>query len=418
VIEVEGTDPELVMAVANALPPISIDQIQQLQSARFTRTRENLNEQIILVNQQIIDTQAKIDQLAAPQTIGDDLRLSQLESTLLQHRNSYVAFQESYEALRLAEAQSVDSVLVVAPAVLPNSPIYPNPILNIGLALSLGLFLGIIIVLLLEYLDDRLQSSEQLGLLTGAPMLAEIDWIEDGSKIDSQKDSLIALEQPRHPISEKFRTLRTNLQFSNIDIGFRSILVTSAIPGEGKSTIAANLACVMAQAGRQVVLIDADLRRSTQFRNFLLRPSPGLAEALLAEKVSPELFLQAGPIPNLQILTSGQSVPNPAELLASERMKNLIDRIGEQADIIIIDSPPIVPVTDAQVLGRLVQGALLVASLQVTPRHLVAQAASSLAQVNIPLLGTVLNHQSRQSSNRTEKYSYYGYNDRIINNSK
>lgn len=406
-VSAEGTDPNLVMTVANTLPAIFIDKMQEIQTARYAVSKQNLQEQLAFLETQIADGKTQIDAMGPPQSGADNLTLSRLEEAQTQYQSSYSGLLQNYETLRLAEAQSVDSISVVEPAVLPENHIRPRTLNNTLLAAIAGAMLALGVIFLIEYLDDRVRSPDELSAILGAPWLGVIAAMPDVDEKTFDSRRLITQQQPRHPISESFRTLRTNLQFSSVDTGLRSLLLTSASPGEGKTTMAANLAVVMAQAGRQVVLVDADLRRPVQHKVFEVRRSPGLADALLGEEMTPLAYLQPGPLPNLRILTCGHEVPNPAELLGSRRMQELIQRLQEEVDLIIIDSPPVLAVTDAQVLGRLAQGVLLVVDANTTSRNEVIRAAEAMRQVNIPLLGAVVNRLS--TSSRGYYYYYHSY---------
>jgi capsular exopolysaccharide synthesis family protein len=220
--------------------------------------------------------------------------------------------------------------------------------------------------------------------------------------------ALISVSDPRHPIVEAYRRLRTNLQFYNLDAGLSSLLVTSAEAGEGKSMTSANLAVVMAQSGARVIVVDADLRKPRQHRIFGLMRQPGLTEALRSGSFSPSLLQEAPGVPNLRVLTSGEIVPNPAEVLGSQRMRQLVEQLHAESDILIFDTPPLLAVTDAQVVGHLVDGALLVINSQKTPAGAIHRALQSLIQVNVPIMGAVLNRLS--GSGRAYYYYCYYYN--------
>jgi non-specific protein-tyrosine kinase len=201
---------------------------------------------------------------------------------------------------------------------------------------------------------------------------------------------LITVSEPRSPISEAYRTLRTNLDFASLDQALKTLVVTSAGVGEGKSTTLANLAVVSAQAGRKVVLVDADLRRPTLHQIFGLSNEAGLTTAMMDEtsRTSPPL-LGSG-VEGLSVLTSGPLPPNPAELMGSRRMEEVIAALAEDADQIFFDTPPVVAVTDAAVLATKVDGVLLVVSAGKTRREYARTAVQRLQQINARLVGTVL----------------------------
>jgi non-specific protein-tyrosine kinase len=199
---------------------------------------------------------------------------------------------------------------------------------------------------------------------------------------------LIAFTKPRSPQAEAYRGLRTNIQFSAAERPLRSLLVTSAGPGEGKSTAAANLAVVMAQADVKTVLVDCDLRRPSLHEIFHLRNASGLTNLFLAgDGQAGELPLQQTAVPNLWLLPSGPLPPNPAELLGSSRMDTALTRLAERADVVILDSPPVAAVTDAAVLSTKVDGVLLVVGAGTVKRDVVRRAKSQLEAVNARVLG-------------------------------
>jgi len=219
------------------------------------------------------------------------------------------------------------------------------------------------------------------------------------------EDKLVAADHPRSPVSEAYRILRTNLQFSAVDKPLRTLLITSANPIEGKSLTAANLGVVMAQAGLSVVIVDTDLRRPTQHRIFRLTREEGLTSALVQGNPTPVRYLQSTKVDKLSVLVTGPLPPNPSELLASERMASLIEYLKECADIVIFDSPPCLAVTDAAVLSSQVDGVLLVVDAGTSRRELAARAVEHLRKVGGNMLGVVLNRLSPRGSG----YYYYYY---------
>ncbi len=203
-------------------------------------------------------------------------------------------------------------------------------------------------------------------------------------------NELITVSDPRSPISEAYRTLRTNLDFAGLDRALRTLVVTSAGVGEGKSTTLANLAVVSAQAGRKITLVDADLRRPTLHEIFGLDNSVGLTTMMMDEAVLASPPLQATGVEGLTVLTSGPLPPNPAELMGSRRMEEVIAALVERADQVLFDTPPVVAVTDAAVLATKVDGVLLVISAGKTRREVARAAVQRLQQINARLVGTVL----------------------------
>lgn len=211
-------------------------------------------------------------------------------------------------------------------------------------------------------------------------------------------DQLITLSDPRSPAAEAFRTLRTNIYFSSLDQTIQTLVVTSAAPGEGKSTVLANLAVAMAQGDRTTILVDADLRRPTVHEIFGLKNESGLTSLFIDKKSALNPSLQDVGVPNLQVLTSGPLPPNPAEVLGSKRMLEVIADLKTRADIILFDAPPVIAVTDATVLGTRVDGVLLVINSGHTRRESAKRAKAQLEKLNIRVVGAVLNGTSIDSA--------------------
>ncbi|PEJ59494.1 capsular biosynthesis protein [Bacillus sp. AFS002410] len=221
---------------------------------------------------------------------------------------------------------------------------------------------------------------------------------------ETLKRFLITLTNPKSPFAEQYRTVRTNIQFSSIDKKVKSILVTSSEPSEGKTTTIANLAVTYAQQGKKVLLVDADLRKPQLHSDFKLENFKGLTTAIAQEK-SLKDFIQKSQIDNLSILTSGPIPPNPSELLSSEKMKNLIAIMYEQFDIVLFDAPPLLAVTDAQIISQVCDGTILVVRRGHASKEKIKKAKELLTLVNANILGVVLN---RAEQEKDGYYYYYG----------
>lgn len=214
--------------------------------------------------------------------------------------------------------------------------------------------------------------------------------------------TLITLTNPRSPVSEAYRTLRTNLSFYSLDNPLRSLVVTSAAPDEGKSTTVANLAVTMAQSGRKTILVDCDLRRPSLHTLFNLQNNIGFTNMLLDENAAAPL--QKTEVGNLLVLTSGSKPPNPADILGSRQMDRIIATLVEQADMVLFDAPPVVAVTDAVVLGTKVDGVLLVVSAGKTRRDHAEKAKQILEKANVRIIGVTLTNAPKDTS----LSDYYG----------
>lgn len=220
----------------------------------------------------------------------------------------------------------------------------------------------------------------------------------------SHKRSLITKISPKSSISEQYRTVRTNIQFSAVDQELKSIMVTSADPAEGKSTTVANLAIVFSQQGKRVLLVDADLRKPTVHYTFQAPNIYGLTNVLTKQKNLEEVVIETD-VENLQVLTSGPIPPNPAELLGSKAMLEFLTSVEETYDVVLFDSPPLLAVADAQILANLCEGSLLVIGSGKTETEKVVKAKDLLATAKGKLLGALLNNKKMEKSNY---YYYYG----------
>lgn len=229
---------------------------------------------------------------------------------------------------------------------------------------------------------------------------------------DSKNDKLLTLKRrllahnsPKDPVAEQYRTIRTNIQFSGADQEIKSIVLTSTGPGEGKSTTASNLATVYAQQGLRVLLIDADLRKPTAHYTFRLENHVGLTN-VLTKQSKLEQAVQGTEVPELFLLTSGPIPPNPAELLASNNMTELLKEMKEQFDMVIFDTPPVLAVADAQILANQVEGSILVVSSGKTDKEAAIKAKELLLKANAKVLGAVLNNRKMEEG--SDYYYYYG----------
>lgn len=293
------------------------------------------------------------------------------------------------------------SLSIIKPAVAPSTPAAPNTKLNLLIGFIAGLTFGVTIAVMRQMLDSRIRGEEDLRRVTDAPLLGGISFDQD-----AVRNPLLTQAVHQSSRAESFRRLRTNLQFANVSSRANSILITSSLPGEGKSTTAANLAIAIAQAGQSVCLVDADLRRPILNEYLGLERNAGLTTALVGAADVNDLLQQWGE-DDLFVLTSGQIPPNPSELLGSQEMKSLLQRLEAAFDAVIIDAPPILPVTDAAVLSQHVGGVVMVVGCQKIRSQDLEKSLGALELVDSSLLGVVLNRLPARGPD-AYAYSYYG----------
>lgn len=366
----------------------------------------------------IVDTfNAKMDLL--PEKA---LTLARLARDAKLNEKIYLMLTEKYEESRIAEAGKTANVRIIDKAKPPRYPIRPNKKVNIILSIFIGLGLGVGISYIIELLDDSLKTVEDVEKLNlnvlGTIPTIDLDELakrmaRDGKSLDDEDQQNINLRlitkiSPKSPISEAYRAFRTNLQFSNIDTPPRMLLVSSSATKEGKSTTCANLAITMAQSGSRTLVIDCDLRRPTMHQHFGIDRRSGLTNVLAGE-LSFESAVRATDTPNLYILPSGDIPPNPAELIASNQMKSTLQRAREEFDYVILDSPPIIAVTDAVILSTEVDGMILVVSSGYVNKKEVTRAISLLKNVKSNILGVLINGLNIKRIYGSYYYYYHYY---------
>ena len=406
-ITVTDQDPNRAALIANTLVTVFADQIEKEQTFRYTELLQGLENELATTDAQIQDVTLRLADLEValsnefvepdPQDLATQ---SQLEANLSQLRSSRSYLYSSYQSIKLAEAQSTSTIIVKDPAVPNLSPIQPQPMRSAMLSAVVGAMLVAGLVFLVTLLQDQIRDPDEFPKRWGIPVLGMI------SKFNSNKSAIITQSQPRSPDAEAFRGLRTNLQFSNIDSPIKTLLITSPSPADGKSTIAANLATVIAQNEQDVILIDCDMRRPTLHKLFKVSNRLGLSDYFIrsTDKLS-GLVKKLNP-DRLRLITSGNLPPNPSELLGSKKMVEMLNLLIKRVDLLIFDTPPILVVTDALVLAPRVDGVILVIDTKKTKRAAVKNAIEQLHQVNANIFGVVLNNTR---SKRTQYYRSRNY---------
>lgn len=349
------------------------------------------------------------------------LTLARLMRQMEVDQSTYKLMQEKLEETRISEAGQQSNVTMLDMAIEPDFPIKPKKKMNMMLGALIGLGLGIGLTFLLEYFDDSIKNPEELERL-GFPILATIPEISSEEVIknvqsengDSEEiwqakqieTRLVTHFDPKSPVSEAYRTLRTNIQFKNKKNKQIVSLITSSAPKEGKSTTVANLAITMAQLGSKTILIDTDLRRPVIHSIFNMRKENGATNYLIGKATVDEIIKPTF-VDNLSIITSGPLPPNPSELLGSDAMKELITMLRDKYDAILFDSPPVIAVTDAAILSTMVDGVVLVIKAHQTQREAIKRAKGLLDTAESNIFGSLLNSVNIERTYGTYYYYYY-----------
>jgi non-specific protein-tyrosine kinase len=403
-ITVSVTDmlPQRAADAANAIAASFINYIKQVNDQKFASDLTSLRNERN-------STQNKINQITNQINSyrGTPLGLENLKFTLTSYQAAQQALLSSIVQLKLTRDSTSSSISVYSPAVAPSSPVGPHPSRNALLWALALLLLGSAGIYGYEYFRDLPANPEELETLAGAPIIGTIG----ASRQMSRTRRLITAVGPRSPMADAYRRLRTNIQFTSVDSPPHTILVTSPLPRDGKTTTVANLAHVFAEGGRDVTLIDADLRRPEIARMFELDgKTQGLTDLLVASQLNGS---RATPTEfrNLWLVPSGPIPPNPADLISSARMREIVSSLRNSSGIVLIDSPPILAVPDAQILATMVDGVVLVVDPSHTRRRDVRHARELIEKVGGKLLGVVVNRVKSHGRNYYHYGAYYHPHD-------
>jgi succinoglycan biosynthesis transport protein ExoP len=413
-ISVSDPNPQTAATLANEIAA----QFQSFAQARTiekaTPYREALNQQIAATQAKIDTTQQLIDNLVAEKDVTSPdvaAQIDTLRTNLTDLQTTYGQLILSANQMDLQQAGAQTGVIVVQQASAPGAPYAPNVRLYTLLALLAGLCIGVGAVFLLEYLDNTTKVDTPYNELVGAPLMTTVPIVPSMSKLPHQ---LFILDQPMSPESEAIRLLRANVEFAIASSEINTIAVTSAGPGEGKSTVTANLAVAMAQAGYRVVVVDADMRRPAQQEAFGLSNERGLSTLLSRPDLDWKLVARTNADLQLQVITSGPIPPNPGDLLKSNRFEKLLENIAAECDMVVIDTPPALAVSDALVVADVAHDVLLVCRANETRVDRMQAAAEALPET-ARIIGVALNYQKRAKS---ESYYYYYSSDDSSSNGK
>lgn len=390
-VTVQNQDPQLAVDIANTIAQVFTERIRELQSQRYAASQKGLAQQVTDMEKQINDTTDAIAQEFDP------AQKLQFEARLTEYRRLYASLVTNFEQVRLAEAQTSTNVFVSAPARISTVPVSPKTTRDTLLAIVAGLLLATGAVFAVHTLDDTIKNPDEIRAKFNLPVLGMIAMhkIKEGQPV--------CQAEPRSPVAESFRSLRTNITYAAVDGPLRRILITSPTPQDGKTTISSNLAVILAQGEKRVVLIDADLRRPQIHHKFGLFNRIGLSDLFVPPNDSLDGALQTCDVPRLSVITSGRMPPNPAELLTSNKMLQIFVSLSENHDLVIVDTPPLLSVTDAAALSTNVDGVILVIKPGVTKSGALTLALSQLNAVRARVLGVVLNGVDPAS----RKYGYY-----------
>ncbi|MBL0225428.1 MAG: polysaccharide biosynthesis tyrosine autokinase [Geobacteraceae bacterium] len=381
---------------------VQIDQVQKKLQSTYETAQLNLAKQETSIQQQLLQYEAKMRMLpAAERDLARLLRLSKVNADI------YMFLLQKHEEARIVRASTISNINVVDPSIVPDAPIKPQKKKNLVLGLLVGLMFAVGAAFFIDYLDDSIKNEEEAKRALNWPLLAMIPAIEPGGaagETTGVAEQLVVINNPKASISEAFRGLRTAIHFSSVNRDTKVIMITSSFPGEGKSTIAANLGLTFAQAGNRVILIDCDLRRPSLNTLFKHSRTPGITE-VLAGDIPLDAALHTTGIENISLLSAGTIPPNPAELLGSESMRNLLGLLRETYDIVIIDAPPVIPVTDAPLLSSFTDMVVVVIEAGRIPVAAAKRMQELLTSVQAPVAGFVINDRTALFA---DTYGYYG----------
>jgi succinoglycan biosynthesis transport protein ExoP len=391
-ISVLHSNPAFAAAIANELGAQLIAASPAIRG-RDTALQESIDRDLAAIEDQIQTTQTRIQILTDldTRTADETAELRDLEDQLITLRSTFATL------LPQSSASASNVLTVVEPAVAPTVPVSPLPLLNTLLAAVLGLLAVAGIAFVTEQLDDSIKDADAVREVTNLGNLGTIGQIK-GDRGRSEIYRMVTLLYPRSSVAESYRALRVNVDFASIDAPPHTLLVTSAAPGEGKTTTASNLAVAFAQAGRRVLLVDADLRWPGVQKYFNLPNVHGLTTLLRGEATNVDAVAQPSEQANLRILTTGQLPPNPAEQLGSQRMQVVLGLLRQSADLVIFDSPPLQAVADAAVVSAFADATLLVIDAGHSRRRHVTMATATLTRAGANVLGVVLNRVAAEQS--------------------
>lgn len=419
-ISVTGTDAARAATDAQTYAEVFIQTRRDQLVSDLLQASTEVQTELDSIRTQIATAEEPLDALdaeIAETTDEDALRelesqritlAADIERDISGLRSREIAYATQLDDLTLStNITTTGGVQIVSDATESDRPVSPKPIRNAAMALFLGGLLGAGFAFLRDHYDDTISSKDDLEAASGnLPVLGMVPTVPGWKNRDQSQ--LVALTAPRSDAAEAYRTLRTSVQFIGIDRSLKVLQVTSPNASEGKTTTLANLAVSLARMGRRVVVVDCDLRRPRLHQFFDLDNSVGLTSVLLGEATLPDAVRRVDNEPRLAVLTAGTPPPNPSELLSARRTAEILEMLATESDYVLLDGPPVLPVTDSLVLATMVDGVVFVATADQTTRRGSRHALELLQQVAAPVIGTVLNGVERKAS-YTYQYGNYGY---------
>lgn len=399
ILSAEDESPQRARDVATAIAEVFVERQVADQVAQTAVPQKVLREQIVDLDQRMRETSQAIEVAKA----GGDAKageLQRLQGVLSQYQVTHAELVRSESDIQLANARFANAIRVVEPAELPIVPIRPKVLQNTLLAAILGLLASLGLALLLEHLDDTVKTEEDAALAIGLPTLAAIPLFRNAN---GDWPLLSGHASARH-LTETFRRLRLNCDLAWAGEPGQVIMVTSASPLEGKTTTTANLAMSFAQDNRRVVVIDADLRSPSLHDAFDLDSREGLSSLLADPSLTAASRLRATRVPNLRLLPAGPTPPNSPELLGSIRFSSVISELRQEADVILIDTPPLLDTIDPAVVGKAVDGAIVVVAAGQTRMPALGKAMEILERGATRGLGVVLNETRKGQSHHAHSW--------------
>jgi len=423
---------ELVIDSAGGIEPTSVGETSVLKSLEERKINEELNLFIMENRERFYNQLIENFKKQHPDLLEHTMEIARLSRAKTVSENLFNFLLEKGEEAKIKAATGTGGIRIIDPAIFPTNPIPRKTTRNTILGIILGLALGFGIALIREFMDNTIRSEEDITNFLGLPILGMVPEIVsgNGNKLpDNPKENktfssmqinisgnnsdrsskLISHMKLRDPITETYRSMRTNLEFSWLDNPVQSMMLTSATPGDGKSITLANIGISFAEIGRRTLIVDTDLRKPVQHKIFSTEKKPGLTDYLVGDVSLEQVVYDVG-VENLKFIPVGKNPPNPAEILSSKKFQEFVDSQKETFDMILFDTPPVISVTDPVLLSRKVDGVLFVVKFAKTDRQVAASAIESLKKSRANILGTVLNStQFHRGYGYYRYYSYYNY---------